>query len=187
MSRTVRCGGRLARWTRVCRWLPMRHTEVRLIGLAWEWICWYQPRRGYYCSHVVPRYSSGAGEPIELERGWREMKKVRIAEGTAASGPSHVAAIESVMFARFHSVVKHCCVTRYDDGSARKTGWVTIKTQGAMWMATAKDPDACAQITATGQTLDDALALLSQLLGAEEAPWEIDPYMHAQPRRGRRA
>lgn len=104
-------------------------------------------------------------------------KKVLSQQSASKDGPKHLAAMESTVFQRLHSLVAHCAVTRYEDGDPRKPGWFTIKTMGSAWVVQVKDPDACLSLTATGQTLDDALALADLLLGSEEAPWEPDPFL----------
>ncbi len=96
---------------------------------------------------------------------------------TKGDGPSHLAAIETTLFSKHLELVKHCCVTRYDDGDPRKPGWFTIKTMGSAWVVQVKDPDAALSLTATGQSLDDAITLADLLLGSEEAPWEPDPFL----------
>lgn len=176
-SRAVRCGNRVYRWGRVRQWLPRRSAEVRLIWGCNTFVCWYYPHRGYYCSHVLRRMIGGDVERIDLDTEWRTMKKVKIGANAPNTGPRHLAAVETNLLQPCPAIVAHCAVTRYDDGDARRPGWIMVKTQGAMWSVTAKDPDAGASITATGQTLDDALALLDLLLGAEEAPWEPDVYL----------
>jgi len=92
----------------------------------------------------------------------------------------HLAAIETNLWAKLPNLVAHCCVTRYDDGEPRKPGWVTIKTMGSAWVVQLKDPDSCLQMSATAQSLDDALCLADLLLGAEQAPWEPDPFLKQQ-------
>ena len=94
-------------------------------------------------------------------------------QGTAV----HLAAVESNVFAKLGSLVAHCSVVRYDDGEARRPGWFTVKTMGAAWVIQVKDPDACASLTATASSLDDALALADLLLSADSAPWEPDPFL----------
>jgi hypothetical protein len=94
--------------------------------------------------------------------------------------PPHLAAMESSIFARLHSLVAHCCATRYDDGSARTVGWWTVKTMGSAWIVEVKDPDTCSRLTVVQQTLDDALVLAALLLDSEDAPWEPDPWMKSQ-------
>lgn len=184
--RRLSCYGRLSRWTRVRQWLPRQHASFTLVTVASEYDVGYYPRRGYTCARCRRPGVEGAPEVIEFDTEYIWMKKVKIASGPNATGPTHLAALESGVMGKMHAIVKHCAVTRYDDGEPRRPGWVTIKTQGAMWMVTAKDPDAAAQISATGQTLDDALALLDLLLGAPDAPWEPDPFLKPS-RTGRRA
>lgn len=105
------------------------------------------------------------------------MKKKSMGKGQAGgSVPVHLAAIESDVFLRLPNIVAHCCLTRYDDGDPRRPGWITVKTLGGTWMVQAKDPDSQAQLGAVGNTLDDALALMDLLLGADDAPWEPDPF-----------
>jgi len=102
---------------------------------------------------------------------------------TPGDGPKHLAAMESNVFDKLHNLVAHCAVTRYDDGDPRRPGWFTIKTMGSAWVVQVKEPDACLQMSATAQSLDDALALADLLLGAEEAPWEPDPFLKLQARK----
>jgi hypothetical protein len=106
--------------------------------------------------------------------------------GSAASPDNplkHLAAMESNVFTKLHNLVAHCAVTRYDDGEPRKPGWFTIKTMGSAWVVQVKEPDTCLQMSATAQSLDDALALADLLLGSEEAPWEPDPYLKIQAKK----
>jgi hypothetical protein len=107
-------------------------------------------------------------------------KKTASSAGTSKDGPRHLAAIESVVMGKLQGLVSHCCVTRYDDGDPRKPGWFTIKTMGSAWVVQVKDPDSAMSLSATGQTLDDALALADILLTSEEAPWEPDPFLKRQ-------
>lgn len=108
------------------------------------------------------------------------MKRKDIRATPSKDGPSHLAAMESVVFGQLHNIVSHCSVNRYDDGEPRTTGWIVIKTMGAAWVVQAKDPDGLCQMSLTAQSLDDALALADVMLGAEDAPWEPDLWMRQQ-------
>ena len=104
-------------------------------------------------------------------------KKTAPSANAGKDGPQHLAAVESNVFTKLMGLVTHCCVTKYEDGDPRKPGWFTIKTMGSAWVVQVKDPDACLSLSATGQTLDDALCLADLLLTSEEAPWEPDPFL----------
>jgi len=115
-------------------------------------------------------------------------KTIPNVSGTA-NGPSHLAAVESDVLQKFPALVKHCCVTRYEDGEPRKPGWWTVKTMGSAWVVQVKDPDSGLSLSATQQTIDDALALADLLLSSEEAPWEPDPFLkkmalNGKPKKG---
>lgn len=91
--------------------------------------------------------------------------------------PQHSAALESQLFGKMMPFLAHMAVNRYDDGEPRKTGWVTIKTMGAIWVVQLKEPDTALSLTVTGQTIDDALVLADLMLQAEDAPWEPDSFL----------
>jgi hypothetical protein len=106
------------------------------------------------------------------------MKRKMPSEAVAGSiVPQHLAAVESRVFGTLHNLVAHCCVTRYEDGTPRRPGWWTMKTQGTTWIVQIKDPDGACGLQAMAQSVDDALALADLLLGSDDAPWEPDPFL----------
>lgn len=92
-------------------------------------------------------------------------------------GVKHLAALESNYFGQLLSLVEHCAVRQYDDGTPRETGWFTIKVQGAAWIVQVKDPDGCCSFNALGDTLDKALETAALFLTCDEAPWEHDAFL----------
>ena len=111
------------------------------------------------------------------------MRKIVLGQGAEASKSKHLAPIDCRILGQLPNLVAHCCVTRYDDEAPRSPGWFTVATKGAAWVVTVKDPDAGAKMVLTGNTLDDAMALAELMLGSEEAPWEIDPFLKSQGKR----
>lgn len=89
--------------------------------------------------------------------------------------PVHLAQLDSPLFNTLPNLMKHCAVTRYDDGESRWPGTAIIRTEGSTWKVILKDPSTALQLLCAASTLDDALALAELLLGAEKAPWESDP------------
>lgn len=132
--------------------------------------------------HVTARRGpDGLWEAVSDEWATEMTLVKRKRQGDAAGpGVKHLAAVESNVFSRFLPIVEHCAVCQYEDGSARKPGWITIKTMGSAWVIEAKDPDSCSRLTVVQTNLDDALALLSITLESEEAPWEPDPWLRQQ-------
>jgi hypothetical protein len=168
---------RRTRWRRVGQWLPQGPTELHVIGLDFTARLHYEPRRGYWCAGTY-RGRGCLGPPIATyPRPEAPMKRRQIIAAMPVSGPQHIAPIDSRILSQVLNVISHCCIVRYDDGSPRRPGWVTLQTQGASWMLVAKDPDSSAQLRVVGPTLDDAFALLDMLLGAEDAPWEPDRFL----------
>lgn len=140
-----------------------------LTGKKWYGItCYSTTRKGGVFSHW---------DDVEWW-GDLQMKKKK-AKDTSAAPAAHLAAMESPLFAKIHSLVAHCAATAYDDGDPRQVGWWTVKTMGSAWVVEVKDPDTCARLVVVQQTLDDALTLAALLLDSEEAPWEPDPWLMA--------
>ena len=172
-----RLGQRASRGLRPKRWLPRR-----AMSFALTWGCkvlnvWYAPHRGIKPLDLVT-FSRGRIVSVEYFPTWEDlMRKKNLGAAAPAGGSSHLAPMESNVLGKLHQLIAHCAVTRYDDGDPRRPGWFTVKTLGAAWVVDVKDPDACARLTATADSLDNALVLADMLLGAEEAPWEPDPFL----------
>jgi hypothetical protein len=152
--------------------------HVRAPGLVLD--CWYSPSRGY-CPHVLRRLDRATSVratifPPVLETRMRKP----IPQASEKTGPLHLAPVESKVFGKLMNIIAHCAEVRYDDGTPRQPGWVTVRTLGGSWQVTAKEPEAGCQLVSVAATLDDALAQLNLLLGAPEAPWEVDPWARRQ-------
>lgn len=104
----------------------------------------------------------------------RQMK--RKGKSADASLVTAQASTVSKILTQCPHLVEHLAVRVYDDGAARQTGRVAIDVVGSMWRVIAKDPDSGMQLVVYMPSLDDALVSLELLLGADEAPWEPDPY-----------
>jgi hypothetical protein len=102
---------------------------------------------------------------------------------TGKDGAKHLAAMESNLFGQMMPLVEHMALRQYDDGEARETGWLTIKTQGAAWCVQVKDPDGACSFTAVAESLDKALETACLLLACDEAPWEPDAFLAASKAR----
>lgn len=170
---------RRRRWRRPRRWYPRRLAVYLLSGVDYSLAVVYKPFRGCWWTRLYRGIDLRA-EPISRrEEPEFHVKRKDVQSPSNPDGPSHLAAMESDVFSKLANIVSHCAVTRYDDGAVRRTGWVTIKTMGAAWVVQVKDPDGCCSMSLTAQTLDDALALADVMLGADDAPWEPDPFLKA--------
>lgn len=176
---TVWSRSRFPRPKRISRWsgrgLSVVNVKHGPIVVAMR----FESYRGYHLASVT-RYSNG-DVVSRREYPWRKdwMKKIAVGGAGSSNPPEHLANPESTLLAGLPSLRAHCSCTRYEDGSARKPGWFTVKTMGSAWVVQVKDPDAGAQMQVTSQTLDDALTMADLLVGSEGAPWEPDAYLRA--------
>lgn len=99
------------------------------------------------------------------------------ASKTREETANHLAAMETTLFSDLLALLEHCATRRYDDGDAREPGWFTVKTQGAAWLVTVKDPDTGNSFSVVGDTVDKALSSAALLLACEDAPWEMDQWL----------
>lgn len=137
--------------------------------------------RGWIDGHDPIRLSS-----MNLYPPLEALVKKRVTAEPGTESPSHLAAVESVLFERLHSIVAHLAVCRYDDGSPRQPGTLLIRTVGGHWQVTAKEPDVGAQLVLVAGTLDDALAGLSLALESDSTPWQPDPWAKAGARKSKK-
>lgn len=173
-------GLRAVQGRRPRRWLPRRGAWVT-IGWGCKFLTlWYCPGRGYIPQDLVVVAPSGVAQVLRWPPLETNVKKIKVGATGSSGAARHLAPVETNILDKLPNLVAHCCVTKYEDGDPRKPGWLTLKTMGAAWVVEAKDPDACARLTATADTLDNALVLVDMLLGAEEAPWENDPWLKRQ-------
>lgn len=113
--------------------------------------------------------------PLVLHEEYPCMKRRQPTSGL--SDAQTLVPLESKLLGALSPLLEHMAIRKYEDGTARETGWVTIKTQGAAWVVQVKDPDGCCSFAAVGQTIDQALETAALLLAAEEAPWEPDRFL----------
>jgi hypothetical protein len=90
----------------------------------------------------------------------------------------------SVHWPKLPALREFITATKYDDGSPRTPGYLTVRNRVTTFEITVYDPDGCCRLSARASTLDEALALTEKLLGVEEAPWEPDRYLQEQASRG---
>lgn len=164
-------------------WTPRGSAFYDLVTPRWVVRVQFTPWRGFCVRSVYPAGGSQLDRLLVMAPPELSMKRVQKREQGSQGAPTHVAAIESNVLSQFPSLVAHCAVTRYDDGEPRKPGWWTVRTQGAGWVVTVKDPDSGCSLTATGNALDDALTLAELLLSSDDAPWEPDQFLKQQKRR----
>lgn len=177
-SRRVEIHSVLVRW----HWRKRREWLAKgnyLLGINRGFLrleVWYQDGRGIY-----PWRLHREGDPLRPSVVFplvsRNVKK-RKTEGAAqpGDGPKHLAPLATKSMSGFPNLVMFCAVVRYDDGDPRQPGWIQIRTDGAAWKVILKDTDTASQMTCLGNTLDDALALAELYAGADDAPWEPDPW-----------
>jgi len=171
------------RWIgkRPTRWMPLGKVEYQLLTRDHRLVIESLPFRG---SFLIARYTKTwglrAGDGVLLAVFRRpSVKKVNLANKSAVR---HLAALETECCREMMPVVEALGMLQYDDGSPRQPGYLGVWTSGSVWVARMTDKDAGAHLTAEGRTLDEALQLLSLLLGAEDAPWE--PMSRRKPKGG---
>lgn len=167
-------------------WLPQAACCLHVRSHSWVLVLWHTPGIGY-----MPERFHRVGCSRASDRVWDwgvvDVKKRTIGTASANSrGVEHLAPVETKVLSVLTNLVSHMATVRYDDGETRQPGQLILKTQGAAWVVVVKDPDACAQLQCVGQTLDDALALADLLLGAEDAPWELDRWAADRARKSKK-
>lgn len=165
------------------RWVPRTRCDYLLHTNGWTWLVRCVPFIGRSVVGVRVRGSTHPFEPMPFL--WEDLVKQRVVKSGAGAtgGPVHLAAVESVLFAKLPRIVEHLVTTRYADGSPRRPGLLMLNVLGAAWQVRVTEPDVSAKLTCVAETLDDALALVELHLGSEDAPWEVDAYAQASKKK----
>jgi hypothetical protein len=162
------------------RFAPGTHFRLTVLLKRCQVEFWYSLERGFVPLSFT-RLATGQSPVTTLYLPVMESRlKKRTPQAANGTGPKNLAAVESRVFGALMNIVAHLADVRYDDASPRTPGTLFIKTLGGAWLVTAKEPDAGCQLPVTANTLDDALAGLDLLLGADDAPWEIDPWARSR-------
>lgn len=165
---------------RPSQWSPRRGGWYDLLCPRWVLRVELIPFRGYAVRSVYPRGGSQLDRLLVIPRPEFSVKRIQPGQQAPQGAAMHLAAVETNIFAKLGALVAHTAVTRYDDGEGRRPGWFTVKTMGSAWVVQVKDPDSCCSLSATAQSLDDALALADLLLSTDQAPWEPDAFLKRQ-------
>jgi hypothetical protein len=136
----------------------------------------WKPRAGWRVSRVCDRGDhTGASDRIFPQPEGDAMKR-RI-PAVSADAPPVPASKHSVIWGKLPALRDFLTATAYEDGSTRVPGYMQVKTIGVAWQVTLYDPDSGARLPVRATELDAAFALAEQLLGVEDAQWEVDRYL----------
>jgi hypothetical protein len=165
---------------RVRQWLPQKREErYRVMKNGIWFVLHWRPYHGLWAG------SGGHGDRHDAAPVW---VYPRVQESTVKrrSAPTGGVVITppipstSVQMPKVPMIREWLHSTAYEDGSPRQPGYMTIRNKVTVMEVTMYDPDAGARLPVRAATLDQALVLLEQLLGVEEAPWEPDRYLMEQ-------
>jgi hypothetical protein len=162
------------------RVLPrFRITRVQVLA-ARRWYRYeWRPRCGWWCVASglkgCPVTMPDLTQPYPSEDA---MKRRSAPAGVHSVQPALPA--KSTLFARFTGIAEFVSATSYEDGSPRTPGYFQLKNRGIAYELTFYDPDSGTRLPVRAATLDEVFSLGHQLLGVEEAPWELDVYLTEQ-------
>jgi len=164
---------------RPCRYLPQGAQSFFIRRCNLVFTLTSRPWKGI-CVVGCLKMGKGSITSDKPQMVWEfpDMKK----KTASADNPAqrHLVAVESNILRDLVPLIEHMAVTRYDDGDARLTGWVTVKTQGAAWVVQVKDPDSGNSFQVVDASLDKALETASLMLACDEAPWSPDPFLKSK-------
>lgn len=160
---------------RIGQWLPERKRVFDLIYRDTVYLMCWRPGLGLYVRAWKRRGQTGDPysllPPLPRVMSMKRRDKL-IGQGVVPPAAPHT----SVLMAKLAPVLEWCALTSYEDGSPRTPGTFRIATRGQLWSFTVTDPDAAARLTVVSGSPDETLKLLVAYLGADNAPWEPDPY-----------
>lgn len=168
------------------QYLP-RYGERQLVldrGRKWYRLHWVA-HAGY---RVLGAGPPDLPAPLYIEVDAHPQKGVRMKRRAPVSEniPGPALAAESKVLDKLPKIREFLSAVKYDDGSVRQPGYVTIRNRTWSYEITLYDPDAGLRVAVRAPTLDDVWAAAELILEADDAPWEIDQYLQSQLSRGKK-
>ena len=161
---------------RVGQWLPARRGWLAYIGTTRWWEVLWDPWRGllYVGSGRPGAHLTDCvfGDHWELIVA---IKKRDVSSGAGGARPA--LPTDSKLLGKVPTLCEFLSATGYEDGSPRTPGYMWLSNRVVAYEVTLFDPDSCSKLPCLGRTLDEALALAETHLRADDAPWQVDPYM----------
>ncbi len=162
--------------TKPSQWLPRFDRRYVLVVGKWEYHLQWQPRRGLYVLSAGPLGSTELAAKTLYPDLWSQQMK-RLSLGQPDGGGRQPLPSDSVLFKKLPRLMEFITQLAYEDGTPRAPGYYWVKTDATAFIVTLFDEDACARLPCRGATVEDAFGLADKLLGAENAPWEVDQWM----------
>lgn len=157
-------------------WVRKRACYYTLRFGKCDFLLWWRPHIGM---SVVATCPFGEQEwsqvpNVPLKRG-AAVKRRQIAK--AEGIPLPAASIAGKTLVKFPRFLEHMTATAYDDGTIRVPGYCWLSTRGQAWILTLFDVDGCARLPLVANSVDEVFAMAEAMLGAEDAPWQLDQFM----------
>lgn len=149
--------------------------ELRAV---WVLVAWY-PWKGYY-----PVALLDAEDPKHPEiENWGHPRDVmpikrRVPAGELPQVPA--LSIETKLFAKLPNVMEFLAATAYAEGHPRTPGYYSMRNRLVEYELTFYDPDGGVRLVTRHRDHDKCWFAAEVLLGADEAPWEVDRYLFEQ-------
>jgi len=96
------------------------------------------------------------------------------------SVPIPALGMESKLLEKPPPLPEFVSATAYEDGSIRTPGSFRFENKLICYQITLYDADAGMRLPISAGTLDDVFKAVERLLGAPDAPWEVDRYLTEQ-------
>jgi len=159
---------------------PRRGTKDYFIRREGEMLLMrWTAHRGLFVLAVV---AAEAPHQLLIHNGfpedWRMPPKRRVQAGELPPVPA--LSMESVCFKKYPLLVEFLACTQYEDKAKREPGYFTVRNRIIEYEITLYDPDSGQRIPIRARTLDELMRGCESVLGAENAPWEIDRYLFEQ-------
>jgi len=161
---------------RVCRFLPKGTSQFYLNTFKNTLLLTARYKRGICVVAAWRRgnsYLHRDGRVYEAEFPSMAIRKREVSKSDVV----HLASMDTNLLHAHMPLVEHLALRKYEDGTDREPGWITLKVTGAAWVVQVKDPDSATSFSAVADTIDKALDTAALLLACDEAPWEPDQWL----------
>lgn len=109
---------------------------------------------------------------------WKMGVKKRVQTGDLPTLP--FLSVETTLMKKQPLLIEFVSATTYEDGSPRTPGYYTVRNRMIEYECTLYDPDSGQRIAIRAREVDKMWLGVEAILGAQDAPWEVDRYLFEQ-------
>jgi len=118
-------------------------------------------------------------DQVKMPERWLRLMPLKRRSGIGRNVALPALDPPALLSKRWPAISEFLVATLFDDNTCRLPGEIKWSAKAAGWQVTLYDVEQALRLSVNAPDVEKAMSMLEQLLGVEDAPWEIDNYLQA--------